>query len=346
MPELSVIIVNWNGRHFLNDCLSSLRQQTFRDFEVILVDNASEDGSVDYVHQFFPEVRVITEPVNLGFAAGNWAGYKEARGEVIALLNNDTATDPSWLSELHQALHTFPQAGSAASKMLYFDDRKRIDNCGFWLASNGTTVELGRDELDGPQSAEFRWVFGACAGAAAYRRTMLEDIGFLDPDFFMIYEDVDLSFRAQLRGYPCLFVPTAIVYHHLGATLKRVPAQRVFWSQRNIEYVYVKNMPASMMLRSLPQRLVYELGGAIYFTLQGRGASFLRAKLAAFRNLPELLRKRKTILGSRSIADSQLRTLTQRDWFTPKWRRFVSVCNRAPTSQVVARTTGSNSQCP
>ena len=110
MPELSVIIVNWNGKHFLEECLSSLRQQTFRDFEVILVDNASEDGSVDYVRQFFPEVQVIAERENLGFAAGNWAGYKEARGEVIVLLNNDTAAHPSWLSEIHHAclLYTSP----------------------------------------------------------------------------------------------------------------------------------------------------------------------------------------------------------------------------------------------
>ena len=339
MPELSVIIVNWNGKHFLNECLSSVRQQTFRDFEVILVDNASEDGSADYVRQFFPEVRVVAEEENLGFAAGNWAGYKEARGEVIVLLNNDTATHPSWLGEIHHAIHHFPQAGSFASKMLYFDDRKRIDNCGFWLASNGTTVELGRDELDGAQSAEFRWVFGACAGAAAYRRTMLEDIGFLDPDFFMIYEDVDLSFRAQLRGYPCLFVPTAIVYHHLGATLKKVPAQRVFWSQRNIEYVYLKNMPVNLMLRSVPQRLIYELGGAAYFTLQGRGIPFLRAKIAAFQELPTLLRKRKTILGARSISNSELLALMRRDWFGSKWRRFASVWNKRSKVQVVARNT-------
>jgi GT2 family glycosyltransferase len=336
MPELSVIIVNWNGKHFLQDCLDSLRLQTFRDFEVILVDNASQDGSVEYVRQCFPEVRLILNEENLGFAAGNWAGYKEARGDIIVLLNNDTAADSSWLSELHRAASDCPHAASFASKMMYFTDRKRIDNCGFSLTSSGTTVEQGRDELDGPEWSEARWVFGACAGAAAYRRAMLEDVGFLDPDFFTVYEDVDLSFRAQLRRYRCLFIPSAVVWHHLSATLQTVPDRRVFWSQRNIEYVYVKNMPGSLIMRFAAQRLAYEIGGAIYFTLKGTGISFFRAKLAALADLPMLLCKRKSVQKSRTLANSDLRVLLQRDWFRPKWRRLASAWNRE--SKVLVRS--------
>ena len=135
MPEISVIVVNWNGKHFLETCLTALRRQTFRDFETILVDNGSEDGSAEYVRSGFPEVRLIALDRNLGFTGGNIAGYEQACGELIVLLNNDTEVDPRWLEEIHKARRDYPAAGSFASKMLYFDERNRIDNCGFGLTA-------------------------------------------------------------------------------------------------------------------------------------------------------------------------------------------------------------------
>jgi hypothetical protein len=322
MPEISVIVVNWNGKHFLETCLAALRKQTFQDFEAILVDNGSEDGSAEYVRTRFPEVQVIALDRNLGFAGGNIAGYEQARGKLVVLLNNDTEADPHWLEEIDRASRDFPAAGSFASKMVYFDERSRIDNCGFGLTAAGLTVDLGRDEQDGPTWAEPRKVFGACGGAAAYRRSMLEDIGFLDPDFFMTYEDVDLSFRAQLRGYQCAFVPGAIVYHRYRATMKKYPARQVFFSQRNIEWVYLKNMPFRLMLRSLPERLLYELGGAAYFFKLGTGTAFLKAKMDAVRRLPSALQKRKKIQSRRTLTNGQLRSVMQNNWLGSKWEKF------------------------
>ena len=324
MPEMSVIVVSWNGKRFLETCFTALRRQTFRDFEAILVDNGSTDGSVDYVGALFPEVHVIALSDNRGFAGGNIAGYEQARGELIVLLNNDTEADPHWLEAIHQASQDFPRAGSFASKMLLFDDRKRIDNCGFAVTKAGTAVDLGRDELDGPAWAEPRKVFGACGGAAAYRRNMLDDIGFLDPEFFMTFEDFDLSFRGQLQGYECVFVPRAIVYHRLGATRKNNTAQDVFFSQRNIELAYLKNMPLGMILGSLPQRLAYELGGAAYFTRLGAGMAFFKAKLDAIRRLPAVLRKREEIQKSRTLTDDQLDSLLLRYRLWSKWKKFSS----------------------
>ena len=324
MPELSVIIVNWNGKRHLQVCLSALRRQTFGDFETILVDNASTDGSVEFVRETFPEVRVIALGTNAGFAAGNNAGYERARGEWIVLLNNDTEADERWLEEIHTASTDFPRAGSFASKMLFFEDRKRIDNCGFAVTRAGTAVDLGRDEQDGPAWAEPRRVFGACGGAAAYRRRMLDDIGFLDPEFFMTFEDLDLSFRGQLQGYECVFLPRAIVYHRLGATRKKNPAQDVFFSQRNIELAYLKNMPFRMILGSLPHRLVYELGGAAYFTRLGVGTAFFRAKLDALRRLPSLLRQRQEVQRRRTLTNGQLRSMLLRYRVWSKWRKFSS----------------------
>jgi len=324
LPEVSVIVVNWNGKHFLEVCLPALRRQTFRDFETILVDNASEDGSIEFVRESFPEVRVLALGMNAGFAAGNNAGYEEARGEWIVLLNNDTEADEHWLEEIHKASRAFPGAGSFASKMLFFEDRKRIDNCGFAVTKAGTAVDLGRDEQDGPAWAEPRKVFGACGGAAAYRRSMLDDIGFLDPEFFMTFEDLDLSFRGQLQGYECVFLPRAIVYHRLGATRRKNPAQDVFFSQRNIELAYLKNMPWGMILGALPHRLAYELGGAAYFTKLGVGTAFFKAKLDAIRRLASVLRKRRELQSRRTLTNEQLRSMLLPYRVFSKWKKFSS----------------------
>ncbi len=322
MPEMSVIIVNWNGRHFLDTCLDSLRRQTFRSFETILVDNGSRDKSTDYVRAQFPEVKVIPLGENRGFAGGNIAGFEQSCGEIIVLLNNDTEADANWLEQIHESARDFPKAGSFASKMLYFDDRQRIENCGFGVTSAGMTVDLGRNELDGPAWATPRAVFGACGGAAAYRRAMIERIGFLDPDFFLGYEDVDFSFRACLQGYTCVFVPHAIVYHRFSATRGKYPADQVFFSQRNIEFVYLKNMPLGLMLRSLPQKILYEVGGAIYFLKMGVGGAFLKAKFEVIRRLPSLLRKRKTLRKRKILPDRDLRSIMQGNWLTLKAKRF------------------------
>jgi GT2 family glycosyltransferase len=325
MPEISVIVVNWNGKHFLGECLSALRKQTFRDFETILVDNGSEDGSVEYVGAHFPEAKVVPLPDNRGFTGGNIAGYEQASGDLVVLLNNDTEAHPQWLEEVHRASQAYPNAGSFASKMLYFDDRDRVENCGFDVGLAGTTVDMGRDEPDGPAWTQPRKVFGGCGGAVTYRRRMLEDIGFLDPEFFMIYEDVDLSFRAQLCGYECVYVPSAIVYHRYRVTIGKAPLRQVFYSQRNIEFVYLKNMPLGLILRSAPQRFAYEVGAAIYFVRQGAGSSFLRAKLDVLRCLPSILRKRRDIQKKKTTTNLQMRAIMRKSLFSNKWKKLCSV---------------------
>jgi len=324
MPTISVIIPNWNGKDFLEDCLFAMRRQTFRDFETILVDNGSTDGSVEYVRKQFPEVTLLALPNNLGFTGGNIAGYAEARGSLITLLNNDTEAHPSWLDEIYKASQAYPGAGSFASKMMYFDQRERVENCGFDLGIEGTTVDLGRDELDGPEWARARKVFGACGGAVAYRRRMLEEVGFLDPDFVMIYEDADLSFRAQLRGHECVYVPGAIVYHRYRVTISKAPSRQVYYSQRNIELVYLKNMPLGLILQSAPQRLLYEVGAAIYFSKQGAGSAFFRAKLDVLKLLPSILQKRTQIQEGKTVTNSQMRAILRKGTFFHKWKKFRS----------------------
>jgi len=339
MAEISVIILNWNGKHFLETCLTALRKQTFRDFETILVDNGSKDGSAEYVRTHYPEVRLVALIENRGFTGGNIAGWELVRngppGELIVLLNNDTEAHPYWLEEFHKANRAYPNAGIFASKMIMFDDRKRIENCGFEMSEIGFTIDLGRGEVDSPIWSEPRLVFGACAGAAAYRRGMLQDIGFLDDDFFMTSEDVDLSFRAQLRGYDCWFVPGAIVYHHYRGAMSKFPARQMFFTQRNSEFVYFKNMPLGLMLGFLPLRMLYELAATVYALKMGSGGPFLRAKADVIRRLPVVLRKRMHIQKMRTVSNRQLHSRMQGKWLGPKWKKLLSAWH--PRSETEAR---------
>jgi GT2 family glycosyltransferase len=338
MPEMSVIVVNWNGKHLLETCLTALRRQTFRDFETILVDNGSMDGSVEYISANFLEVEILRLSQNRGFAAANIVGYDRARGDLIVLLNNDTEAEEHWLEEMSKASRAYPKAGSFASKMLLFDERNRIDICGFDITAAGLTIDLGHGEQDGPEWSEPRNVFGACAGAAAYRRRMLEDVGFFDADFFGTYEDGDLSFRAQLRGYECIFVPGAIAYHRLTATMKKYPERQAYLSQRNVEFLYLKNMPLGLMISSLPQRVLYELGACMYFFKKGAGKTFLKAKFDAVKQLPAILRKRKEIQARRTVKNAPLRARMRKDWLGWKWKKFLSAWRGATDSSPLIDT--------
>ncbi|MBE0558465.1 MAG: glycosyltransferase family 2 protein, partial [Proteobacteria bacterium] len=247
---VSIVIVNWNGREFLPECLDALRRQVYRDFSAILVDNGSQDGSVAFVSEHYPEVRIVALPDNRGFAAANNVAFETVETEFVALLNNDTVPDSLWLQSLIEALEAHPQAGMAASKMLLYDRRKVIDRAGDGYTTAGAALLRGRG-LSVESHRVREWVFGACAGAGVYRTAMLRDIGFFDEDFFLLYEDVDLSFRAQLKGYKCIYVPEALVYHKGSASIVHDSPRSVYYGHRNLEWVYIQNMPFWLLLRTI-----------------------------------------------------------------------------------------------
>ena len=205
-PRVTVVVPNWNGEIFLETCLSSLRRQSYEDFEVVLADNGSTDGSVPFVEENFPEVRVVRLPENRGFSAAVNAGIKAASpsAEHVVLLNNDTELDPGWLGALVGAADRHPEAGLFASKLVDFEDRRVLDGAGDALRKSGLPYRVGHGEVDRGQFERETFVFSACAAAALYRRSLFEDIGLFDEDFFSNCEDGDLSFRAQLAGYRCL----------------------------------------------------------------------------------------------------------------------------------------------
>ncbi|MCK4467746.1 MAG: glycosyltransferase family 2 protein, partial [Desulfobacterales bacterium] len=266
---VSVIIVNWNGRKFLSECLESLRQQAYRHFSIIFVDNGSNDGSIDFVIRNYPEVKTIALPRNVGFSVANNIAIKTVKTEYVALLNNDAVADPLWLKTLVEALEEHSEAGFAASKMLFYDNPEIIDRAGDAYTRAGTGLLRGRG-MNADSYNGRGWVFGACAGAALYRTRMLRDVGLFDEDFFLVYEDVDLSFRAQLRGYKCLYVPEAIVYHKGSGSIIYDSPTSVYYGHRNLEWVYIKNMPAGLILRTIFPHIIYDMAAFFFFIARGR----------------------------------------------------------------------------
>jgi GT2 family glycosyltransferase len=317
---ITVIIVNWNGKHLLDDCLGSLAQQTLAPREIILVDNGSTDGSLEWVAEHYPRVRLLPQDDNLGFAKANNLALEQVRTPYAALLNNDTKADPRWLEHLHAALQADPGAGSAACKMLLHDEPGVIDRAGDGYTRAGAAVMRGRGR-PAPEYNKPERIFGACAGAALYRMAMLDQVGFLDEDFFLIHEDVDLAFRGQLWGWSCLYVPKAVVYHKVSCSLVHDSATSVYFGHRNLEWTYLKNMPAGLLLASLPLHLLYVLAAGVFFGLRGRGGDYLRAKRDALKGLPTVLRKRRQVQAGRRVSSRYLWGLMQSESFLPRLQR-------------------------
>ncbi len=251
---IDVIVPNYNGKQHLAICFEALRHQTRNaDMRVVMVDDASTDDSVAFVQANYPEVYIIVMPQNGGFVASCNAAIAASRAEFVVLLNNDTEVTPTWLAELIGALEKHPAYDIAASKLMLFDQRTVIHSAGDFYRVDGIPGNRGVWQEDAPQYQQQEEVFGACAGASAYRRRVIEmlsvDGNFFDPDLTMYCEDVDLNLRARLHGLRTVFVPTAVVYHRLSATGGGMLAS--YYCGRNFALVWLKNMPASVFRRYL-----------------------------------------------------------------------------------------------
>ncbi|MBJ6727035.1 glycosyltransferase family 2 protein [Geomesophilobacter sediminis] len=311
MARLSVIILNWNGKQHLDGCLESLALQSFRDFETVLFDNGSTDGSAEYVRERFPWVRLVAVPQNLGFAGGNNRAFDECQGEFIVTLNNDTKVSPDFLSELVAAAEADPKIGMVAAKMLNFYQPGRIDSAGVKVAANGMGYNVGVGETDVGQYDTPTEVFGPCAGAALYRRAMLDEVGFFDDDFFAYYEDLDLAWRGRLAGWRAVSAPGAVVLHVHSATSGKMSPFTVYHVHRNKWFVLVKNWPASLLGRHLFRILCFDLGALALAVLRHRAGAALRARWDVVRSLPLLLQKRKEVAALRRLTPPELAALLQ-----------------------------------
>lgn len=306
LPKVSVIIPNWNGAKQLPDCLDSLEQQSFKDFETIVVDNGSKDNSIELLERDYPWVHVIKLERNFGYAGGVNAGIRASKGQYISALNNDTELDAHWLRHLVAALDADPTVGSATPKILNIKSKSgdaEIDATGCCLSVWGLPFARGHGEIDKGQYDKQVEILGADGGACLYRREMLNQIGLLDEAFFIYYEDVDLALRAQLAGWRAQFCPQSRVYHHVGLTSggNRTALVR-YHTSKNMVYLLVKNLPGPLLLKYSPLILfswIMHFAGSVRHGLLWPQ---LKSSGAVLAHLPALLRQRQHLQRGRHIS--------------------------------------------
>ena len=306
--KISVIIPNWNGKNLLQDCLRSLGRQSFRDFEIILVDNGSNDASVEYVNKKFPKVKIIVLQKNFGFARAINEGVKKTLADYVAFLNNDTEVDKDWLKNLISCANSHPEVVSVNSKLLNFYDRKKIDGVGILVNEVGQARSIGWQEQDSGQFEKEQYIFGASGGAALFRRTDFIKVGMFDENYFMYCEEVDFAFRAQFLGYKSIYCPGAVVYHKHKATAKRLPQHIEYWQFKNMTQTIIKDFPASILFKKWRwlKIILIHLNTIFYQLKNGYFWPPAVAEFWLIIHLPYLLRQRKKIQETRIVSDEYL----------------------------------------
>lgn len=325
-PLVSVVVVNRNRAELLADCLRSLLDQSYPKLEIWVIDNGSEDKSLQVLDSFAePRLQWISLQENQGFAGGNNLAFQKVRGEFVALLNNDAVADPGWIAALMKAIASSPSVGMCASKILFADTRI-IDKVGHLIYPDGQnrgrgTGEEDRGQYDSQQEALFP---DGCA--ALYRRRLLEETGGFDADFFAYADDADLGLRARWMGWECLYVPSALVYHRHSSTSGRFSPQKIYWVERNRYWLAVKNLPLTWLLAS-PWLTVWRWGFNVWAALSGKGAAgsfrretslgtltltILRGFWDGVLGTGRMWRKRRQLRGRRRLSDRQFKQLLRR----------------------------------
>lgn len=326
MPIVSVVIPHWNRRDLLRSCLLSLAAQTLADHEIIVVDNGSTDGSPEMVEAEFPQVTVIRNRENRGFCAAVNQGIRESRGRYVALLNNDTEADPRWLEALvagmAQGIPANPEApvGMCATKILSYDRRDVIDKVGHLIYPDGQNRGRGAGETDRGQFEVQEEALLPDGCAALYDARVFQTAGLFDEDFFAYADDAEMGLRARLAGWGCLYIPSAVVYHHHASTLGRFSTQRLVLVERNRMWLAAKLFPWPLLCLN-PWYATLRWAGNAWAALSGRGEAgqvpavtlvwcALRACGEALAGLPRMLRKRSQV--RRRISDREFIALLER----------------------------------
>jgi GT2 family glycosyltransferase len=320
---ISVVVVNWNRCELLRAALASLASQRNVDFEVILVDNGSSDGSVEMAINNFSTIfplRLVRNRQNRGFCEANNQGIAVAQGQYVALLNNDAEADPEWLSELLAACEGRSEIGMVASKILVHEDPTRIDKVGHLIYADGQNRGRGTGEVDRGQydhSEACLWPDGC---AALYRKSMLDEIGGFDEDFFAYADDAELGLRGRIAGWDCVYAPRARVRHHRGTTLGVASVRRLMLIERNRVLLVAKLFPWRLALLN-PFYYLLRLSAGVSASLRGEGETkrypgfsgklrmgwaLLRGDLEALILLPRILAKRKEIARFRKRSDAEV----------------------------------------
>jgi GT2 family glycosyltransferase len=331
-PLVSVVVLNWNGLEDSRECLDSLLCQDYPSIEIHVVDNGSSNGEASVLSEEFGDrIRLHQSPHNLGFTGGNNLAMnlilEEGRATYLALLNNDTHAHPSWISSLVQQAECHPRTGVFASLMLFYDRADLVENTGMIVLSSGEAMP--RNRLHSAKSVtRANRPIGACAGAALYRASMLQEIGVFKEKFFANFEDVDLSLRALAKGWDCLYVPQAKVGHKLSRSIRKVRDESFFLrSQQNQLEAYWVNMPWQVILLNLPFQVLGQLALLILTPLCGQymmAKVLWKSRLEFWRNPGKFLEKRRSF-GMRSPGSWWPIWWRQRNFLPAYMRSFLAV---------------------
>lgn len=313
--RVAVLIVNFNSGSLLGECLRHVRAQTRRPEQVIVVDNASNDGSSNRAECDYPGVTVVRLEHNLGFAAANNLAARRA-GEVdwLALLNPDAFPEPDWLERWLAAADVHPDYACFGARLVDAGDARRLDGTGdvYHVSGLAWRRDHGRRIVDGERDAGE--IFAPCAAAALYRRTAFFEADGFDEAYFCYFEDIDLGFRLRLLGYRCGYVADAVVRHVGSAVTGRRSPFSLYYGHRNLVWTWCKNMPGSLFWRYLLLHLLLNLGSVLWYTLRGRGGVLLRAKWDAVQGLPRCWRQRRAIQSQRRVSAGALRQMMSGSW--------------------------------
>jgi GT2 family glycosyltransferase len=333
-PKVSIVIPNRDGATprdgltYLEMVLGTLSEQSFRDFDVTVVDNGSTDRSVEYLRESWPEVRVVELAENSGFPGAINRGVEASGGRYVALLNNDVELSPDWLELLVGELERDPRLGFVTGKVMRYDDRDVIEQAGHDFYTCGRFEPRGLDERDTGQYDERRSTAIVTAAAALYRREALVVTGGFDEDYFLYCEDGDACLRMWLAGYSGLYVPEPKAFHVRGGTVGRRPEASRFYLVRNALTTLVKDLPASLLLSSLPRILLYHWGQLTSARREGFARTVLRAYGSFLRAIPATLRKRRRVQRERALAPERFRSVVRTEYPFPS--RLGRLLGRGP----------------
>jgi len=331
MTKVSFIIVTFNSEHYIADCLHSIENLSYANREIIIVDNSSSDHTVQILESTFCNVTLIKSDINLGFAEGCNTGYQHTTGNLIALVNPDIVLDNDWLSHLltYATDPQYVQTGIFASKIINVNNALFvIDTAGDGYSSFLKSFKRGEGENVGEFNTN-EFVFGACAGAALYRRKMIDDIGFFDTDFFLLQEDSDLNVRAQLAGWKTFYVPKAIAYHKVRSSIDTMSDTAVYYSLRNIEFARIKNVPFGIFMRFLPEFILGTITDFIYYVLKHKKFRlYAKSKIDSLKMLPKMYKKRKLIMEKKKVTNRYIASLMtsvwQKSFLKARAQRFIN----------------------
>ena len=294
--EVSIIIVNWNGKHYLDTCLSSILNQTYKNFEIIMVDNASTDGSVEYVQEKYPSVKIIQTKENLGFAKGCNVGMRASNADYIVTLSNDTRVEQKWLEELVKVAETDEKIGICGSKLILMDTPTIYNSAGFFIILNALIYDRAPSKKVG-RYEKLEQVDGVCAASALYRKKMLDEIGLFDERFFFGHDDIDLSWRAKHAGWKAMYVPTSVCYHKMLGSVKGKKLHEQF----HVDAVWVISKNSNLLgLAGIASLLLAQMVKAIVWKFFGKDRDY-KPFWNALKAIPEEWKKGKTYRMQRRI---------------------------------------------